>query len=113
IVGGIVGAVVLRLRDVELQAQRVLVDTVDAEVATLRLGDENAFLGFQRSASEAWLISQQESFDTYQSRKIDGTIQLTGQVLDTVIDGSRARVQVQEIIDQAPYVRTWCYWRYE
>jgi hypothetical protein len=30
-----------------------------------------------------------------------------------VVDDNRARAQVQEIIDGAPYVRTWFYWRYE
>jgi hypothetical protein len=113
IVAGIVGGILLRLRDVEARVEQALIDTVDAEVATLRIGDEQGFLNFQRSATDAWYAAQQEAFSYYQTLKINDGIRLTGQIVDTVVDGSRARVQVQEIIDSAPYVRTWFYWRYE
>ena len=113
IVGVLAAAVVLRLRQVESQIENVLRDTVDAEIATLRLGDEQSFLGFQRSATESWLTTQQQTFDDYQARKIEGNIQLTGHILDVAVDGNRARVQVQEIVDNVPYVRTWFYWRYD
>ncbi|MAS33181.1 MAG: hypothetical protein CL610_04185 [Anaerolineaceae bacterium] len=112
-VGVVVGLIALRLRQIDAQVAHVLQDTVDAEVATLRIGDEQAYLNFQRSADNAWLTAQQDAFSNYQALKIDGDIQLTGQIVDTVVDGTRARVQVQEIIDGAPYVRTWFYWRYD
>ncbi|MBZ0300887.1 MAG: hypothetical protein K8J31_14150 [Anaerolineae bacterium] len=113
IIGVVVGAVALRLREVDAEVEKVLVDTVDAEIATLRIGDEQAFMNFQRSASDAWQETQSQAFDAYQTLKLDSSIQLTGQIIDTVVDGSRARVQVQEIIDGTPYIRTWFYWRYE
>lgn len=113
IVGAVAGLVMLRLRQVEAEVEQVVRDTVDAEIATLRIGDEQAFLNFQRSAAGDWLTQQQEVFTNYQALKIGGDIQLTGQVVSVDVDGSRARAQVQEIIDGAPYVRTWFYWRYE
>ena len=113
IVGAVAGAVVLRLRELDRQIVDVLEDTVDAEIATLRIGNEQAFMDFQRSASTAWLDAQQAVFDDVQDRKVDGNLQLTGQIMNTTVDDSRARVQVQEIIDGTPYVRTWFYWRYD
>lgn len=113
IVAVVAAAVVFRLRQVDEQIENVLRDTVDAEIATLRLGDEQSFLGFQRSATDAWLTTQQQTFDNYQARKVGGDIQLTGQILDVAIDHNRARVQVQEVLDGAPYVRTWFYWNYD
>ncbi len=109
----VVGVVIFRLRQVEAETVQVLRDTVDAEVATLRIGDEQAFLGFQRSANDTWLSAQQEAFNRYQDLKLNDQIQLTGQILDAAVDGHRARVQVQEILDGAPYVQTWFYWRYD
>lgn len=113
LVGAVAAFVVLRLKQVDAEVEQVLRDTVDAEIATLRIGDEQAFLNFQRSAAGDWLATQQEVFSNYQSLKVGGDIQLTGQVVDVEVDGNRARAQVQEIIDGAPYVRTWFYWRYE
>jgi hypothetical protein len=113
IVGAVAAFVVLRLKQVDAEVEQVVRDTVDAEIATLRIGDEQAFLNFQRSATGDWLVTQQQVFSNYQSLKIGGDIQLTGQVVDVEVDGNRARAQVQEIVDDAPYVRTWFYWRYE
>lgn len=113
LLGIVVVAVVLRLREVDQRIEDVLRDTVDAEIVTLRIGDERAFLDFQRSATDAWLLTQQAAFDRYQARKLAGNIQLTGHLLDVTTDGNRARVQVQEIIDDVPWVRTWFYWRYD
>ena len=93
--------------------QRQLLDIVDAEVAALRLGDWTAYSRLQRGASaDEWLSTQREQFDVYQALKLEGDIQLTGQVLDLEIDGQRARVHVQEIIDGIPYTRIWFYWRW-
>ncbi|MBZ0296492.1 MAG: hypothetical protein K8L99_28280 [Anaerolineae bacterium] len=105
--------VVLRLRAVDEEVENLLIDTVDAEVATLRIGDETSFQTFQRSASPDWALVQQLVFDEYQKLKVERSVQLTGQVLDTAIDGMRARVKVEEIIDGVPYVELWFYWRYE
>ena len=107
-----VGFVIWRLREVDQQIETVLRDTVDAEIATLRIGDAQAFLDYQRSATAAWLNAQQESFNEYQALKLEDQVQLTGQILNVTIDGNRARVQVEEIINSAPYVRTWYYWQY-
>jgi hypothetical protein len=105
--------VLWRLRQADARIERNLQDTVDAEIATLRLGDQRAFLDFQRSATDDWMQAQRNSFDTYQTQKIAGSVQLTGRILDVTVDGTRARVQVEEIVDSAPYVRTWFYWRYD
>ena len=43
-VGVVVGLIALRLRQIDAQVAHVLQDTVDAEVATLRIGDEHAWI---------------------------------------------------------------------
>jgi len=102
-----------RFEQIDQQLQRLLIDTVEAEAAALRVGDQSLFLDLQRSATDSWLNSQQASFLEYQQLKSDSDIQLTGNVLESVIDGSRARVHVEEIIDGVSYTRIWFYWRYE
>ena len=111
--GGTGAALVLRLRYVDSMVEQNLRDTVDAEVTALRIADRAAYLGLQRSASEDWMLAQDESFNNYQAIKAVQDVQLTGQVLDVSIDGQRARVQVEEIVDGVPYRRLWFYWQYE
>jgi hypothetical protein len=113
IMGGIVGAVVLRLRDVDNQIEQVLRDTVDAEIASLRIGDRAAFLASQRSATNDWPNRQERLFDDYQTLKVEHDVRLTGRIVDLLIDHTRARVRVEEIIDGVPYSRVWFYWRYD
>jgi hypothetical protein len=110
--GGLYGAVLWRLRVVEGQLKRSLHDTVQAEVAALRIADRNAFMSVQRSASEERLNAQAANFDRYQQLKTERDVQLTGNVVSLELDGSRGRVQVEEIIDGVPYLQTWFYWRY-
>jgi len=113
ILATIAALVVWRLRSVEQEIEQLLHNTVDAEVAALRIGDLNAFLSAQCSATDDWILAQQEVFDSYQALKVEHDVQLTGSILDTTVDSSRARVQVEEIIDGTPYTRTWFYWRYD
>jgi hypothetical protein len=113
IFGGIAALIVWRLQAVDEQIAQLLRNTVDAEVTALRIGDENAFLGAQRSASDEWLQEQDQVFDDYQQRKLTQDIQLTGQISDLTVDDMRARVKVQEIIDGVPYTQVWFYWRYD
>lgn len=113
IFGGIVAVIVWRLRTVDAQIEQALRNTIDAEVAALRIGDYNAFAVVQRSASDDWLRIQQSLFNEYQDLKTHQAVQLTGQILDVTIDNTRARVEVQEIVDGVPYSRIWFYWRYD
>ncbi len=113
ILGTVAGLLVWRLKAVDDEIEQLLHNTLDAEVAALRLGDLNAFISAQCSATDDWLLRQQEVFNLYQALKVEHDVQLTGRVLDTTIDSSRARVQVEEIIDGTPYTLTWFYWRYD
>ncbi|MEP7294350.1 MAG: hypothetical protein ABI835_21350, partial [Chloroflexota bacterium] len=79
----------------------------------LRLGNLEAYLQMQRSATDAWLQQQDATFDHYQALKQTGNINLSGRIIATQIDGSRGRVQVEEIIDGVPYGNVWFYWRYD
>lgn len=112
-VGAAVGAVVLRLRQVEWETEQLLRDSVTAEVTMLRLGDREAFMRMQRSATDDWLQAQEANFSHYQALKQSDSINLTGQIVDAMVDGARARVQVEEIIGGVPYGRLWFYWRYD
>lgn len=110
---GLAGVVVWRLQALESEVEQALRSTVEAEVASLRLGDFSAFSAVQRSASPDWLQSQQQLFNQYQDLKLQQSVELTGQILDVNVDRTRARVTVQEIIGGIPYARLWFYWRYE
>lgn len=113
IMGGIAAVVLLRLQQVDAEIHQMLIDTVDAEVASLRIGDRTAFLNIQRSASEDWLLQQEALFDEYQRLKTDSDVRLTGRAVEATVDNTRGRVQVEEILDGVPYARLWFYWRYE
>lgn len=113
ILSGIAYAVLQRWNQVNSHIEQILTETVQAEVAALRLGDFDGFINVQRSATEDWLITQREAFNHYQDLKSTSNITLTGQVVAVEVDGQRGRVQVQEIIDGVPYLQTWFYWRYE
>lgn len=106
------GLVWWRLGKIDAELRRALVDTVGAEVATLRISDRQAYLDIQRSASDVWLQLQQATFDEYQQLKTNYDVQLTGNVVSVEVSGTRGRVQVEEIINGVPYVQTWFYWRY-
>lgn len=112
LIGGAVGAVLLRLRQVDEETVQVVRDTVAAEVAMLRIGDREAYREMQRSASDEWANQQDANFERYQSLKQSADITLSGRVIDAVVDGNRARVEVEEIISGVPYGRMWFYWRY-
>lgn len=102
-----------RLEQVDGRLEQLLKDTIAAEVAALRIGNEAGFMDIQRSATDDWLLHQQQVFDAYQNLKISSDIQLTGTVTDIEISGQRARALVEEIESGVPYVRAWFYWRYE
>jgi hypothetical protein len=106
-------AVTLRLRAVDEQIENALLDTVEAEVAALRIGDQISFMNAQRSASGDWYETQRQVFNGYQALKAERNIQLTGRVVDATIDETRARVIIEEVIDGVPYGRVWFYWRYD
>lgn len=119
LVGLVVGGVAFlidQVNQIQEEFERDLTDTVQAEITALRIGDWNAFAGFQRSATDDWLREQRTEFEAYQELLLasDNT-ELTGQVLDVEIDPDqpRARVRIQEIIDGVPFSRVWFYWFYE
>ena len=113
LVGSAVGVVVVRLHQVEAETEQVVSDTVTAEVATLRVGDREAFLDMQRSATTEWTQQQDATFARYQALKQTTDVNLSGRIIDVQVDGSRARVQLEEIIGGVPYGRVWFYWHYD
>ncbi len=110
---GIALALTLRLQAVEAEVEQALIGAAEAEVTALRIGDRNSFLNAQRSATDDWLDAQQQTFNNYQTLKQNGNIQLTGRVLETTVEGTRARLKIEEIVDGVPYARLWFYWRYD
>ncbi|MDZ4769807.1 MAG: hypothetical protein SGJ24_11820 [Chloroflexota bacterium] len=116
---GIVGAALLRLREVDTTLQAGLRVSVENEVTALRLGDRAAFLDAQwRSEGDpdvtaGWVSVQQNAFDSYQTLKLQQDVTLTGRVLDVTLDGQNGRVHIEEIIDGVPYGVIWFYWRFD
>ncbi len=105
--------VIWRLQQVDNHYRGDLIDTVEAEVTALRLGDLDAFMRIQRSRSGPFLAEQVREFETYQQLKQSHRVQLSGDVLDAAIDDKTGRVVVEEIIDGVPYRVVWFYWYYE
>lgn len=111
---GLVGAFVFwRLRQVDEQLRRDLLDTVAVEVAALRLGNYANYMAIQRSASDAFLLEQSQRFEDYQTLKTTRRVSLEGKVVSVTIDDQRARVVLEEVIDGIPYHVVWFYWHYE
>jgi hypothetical protein len=110
---GITTLLSLRLSENDSRVESFLRDTVEAEVASLRIGDKNSFMAAQRSATDDWLQQQSAYFDLYQQLKSGRDVTLPGTVRNLTIDHLRARVSVEEIIDGIPYQQLWFYWRYE
>ncbi len=110
-----IGALAIRQRliDVEKQFAQMLQDTVKAEVAALRIGDLHAWLQLQEGENDAWRASQRRRFQQYTDLKATGAVELPGSILAVTIDDERARVLVQENIQQLPYARLWFYRRTE
>lgn len=110
----IIGAVLWRLDDVENRMRQDLLDTVDAEIRALKIGNEANYMAIRRTGSDAWIGMQLDTFAEYQRLKANGTLELTGRVLDVEmdIDESRARVTVEEIYQGEPYAVVWFYWYY-
>ncbi len=113
LIGAGVAAVAVRLRQADWQIEQRLRDTVDAEVAALRLGNRELFLETQRSASDDWTQRQAAEFDRYQNLKITQDIRLTGRIVEAQVDRLRGRIVIEEIVNSVPYGRVWFYWRYD
>ncbi len=113
LIGSAVGIVAVRLRQVDWETEQVLRDSVTAEVAALRLGDREAYLNMQKSATDEWLQQQEANFSRYQSLKQTQEVTLSGRIIAATVDGLRARVEVEEIIAGVPYQRVWFYWHYD
>jgi hypothetical protein len=105
--------VVQRIEQVNQRDVQRLIETAQAEVALLRIGDFNAFMRLQESATDAWKNAQADAFRAYQERKQTRDLILSGRVVSAEVSGRRGRVQVEEIEDGVPYVQTWFYWRYD
>lgn len=112
VLGLIVALAIWRLRTVDDRLRQDLVRTVQAEIAALRVGDFANYMAIQRSASDAFMMAQSRRFEDYQQLKQAGRVQLTGEVVDTAIDGRRGRVVVEELLDGVPYRQVWFYWYY-
>lgn len=107
-----VGGILWRLQAIRERGQEDLRASVETEFAAIRLGDKNAFMRIQRSASDSWLASQESAFSEYQSLKVNGRLSTEFRVVDVVIDKERGRAIIEEIIDRQPYQQVWFYWRY-
>ncbi|MCS7072454.1 MAG: hypothetical protein NZM00_13185, partial [Anaerolinea sp.] len=113
LVGAGIGALVLRLNAVTQAEIAELRATVAAEIAALRIGDQRAFLQFQRSASEDWIERQRATFNRYRQEFLTNGLQLPGTIRAIDIQDRTARVIVEEISGGRIRQRVWFYWRYE
>ncbi|HLY24994.1 MAG TPA: hypothetical protein VKQ72_01565 [Aggregatilineales bacterium] len=106
------GVVWNRLYTVDDQLRRELLSTVQAEDATLRLGDYAQFIAIQRSANDIWIQEQGQRFKRYQDLKTKSNLVIDGTVLNSEVDGQRGRALILETLDSKPYHTVWFYWRF-
>jgi hypothetical protein len=114
IVGGLVGAIALRLNMVDSRLHQTLIDAAHAEISALRIGDRLTFDGLMESADSGWLKAQNDRFDRYQELMTKGELQFVDQIPDedAVVDGSRGRVLTTEIVNGQTYHALWYFWYY-
>ena len=98
-----------RLLDVQGQLEQLLLETVRAEMAAIRIGDIHTFLAVQDKSSQTWRQQQQSNFREYGDIKARHDVDLTGTILDLEIDGQRGRVVVEEIINGVRFAQVWFY----
>lgn len=114
LVFAVIFVVTWRLKQVENRIESDLRDTVEVELAALRIGNYNNFMMVQRSASDEWIEGQQTLFVDYQQLKQEGLLGTDDRIVDVNIDPDqpRARVVIEQIIGGEPYRLVWFYWRY-
>lgn len=114
IIGGIAGAIAVRLNVVDTRLHQTLIDAARAEISALRIGDRLTFDGLMRSQDAQWLKEQNSRFDHYQTLMAQGGLQFVDQISDedAVVDGSRGRVLTTEIVNGQTYHALWYFWYY-
>jgi hypothetical protein len=107
-------AVKWRLNQVEDRIEQDLINTVEVELAALRINNRENFMSVQRSASEEWLDSQRQLFDEYQDLKQARLLTTDYNIVDVTFDEDppRGRVLLEYEIGDRPYRMAWFYWRY-
>ncbi len=113
VIAGVLWFIRYRLDEADARLRTLLINTVQAEISALNLGEQPTFERIQRSAAADWLRAQTEWYLQYQADKVITDRVLTGRILDVTIERQRGRVQVEEIESGVPYVRTWFYWNYD
>ncbi len=111
-VGGLGGAIALRLYTVDNKLKQDLSDVARTEVSTLRIGDAPGFMALMRSASASWIKDQRARFSRYQELKTQGALQLTDNIHDVTVDGPRGRVLVEEDVKGVHFNALWFFWHY-
>lgn len=102
-----------RSSNVDAQLEARLRETVDAELASLRIGDLPTYQVLQRSASEVWVQSRLDEYFYYQELKQTDRIQQIGEVVELTISGKRGRVLIKQIIENKDIQTLWFYWHYD
>jgi type II secretory pathway pseudopilin PulG len=112
VIGVAVLALLWRWQAIQQREEDDLRAAVEAELAAIRVGDQDAFEQLQRSDSMAWLDSQLATYNDYQTLKQAGRLSPQSQIINVTIDEERGRVVIQETIDQQAFRQAWFYWRY-
>lgn len=113
VIAGVLWFIQHRLSEADARIRQLLENTVRAEITALNLGEQATFERIQRSASADWLRAQAEWYLQYQADKAITDRVLTGRIINVTVERQRGRVQVEEIENGVPYVRTWFYWNYD
>ncbi len=114
ILGGLAAGIAIRLNTVDSRLHQTLIQTAQAEINAVQIGDRTAFRSLMRSSDDQWVAAQDKRFDSYQALKAQNAIQISLDIPDAsaVVDGMRGRVLVNETVNGQPYQVLWFFWRY-
>jgi|GEM_PF-345553 len=113
VVCGVISFLVWRVNEIEQRVEDNLRAAVEAELAAIRIGNFNAYMDIQRSASPPFIEAQRNLFTEYQTLKQAGRLSPETNIVSIDIDEQRGRVIIEEEIDGLRYQQAWFYWNYE
>lgn len=95
-----------RLRVSETAREEALIAVVEAEMLALRVGDSTKFLQLQAAADD-WRRHQSANFTAFQEHVPPITV--TGEIVESDVQGPEARVSVRVLIGEVQEVAVWLY----
>lgn len=102
----VIGLIYLRDQATSQAIHEAFQQTIDGEIRALRTGDKSTWLGYQANV-KPWSIVQWNTYGDYQSQR--SHVVPGNRIVDEQNDDLHGQVQLEELVDGAPYEVTWYY----